>query len=60
VKPKTASAKESKITIDKSIDIKKQIALLEKKMLEASENLLFEEAAKYRDEIARIQDEIHA
>ena len=36
-------------------DIKKQIAKLEKKMLEASENLLFEEAAKYRDQIKQLQ-----
>jgi excinuclease ABC subunit B len=34
-----------------SKDIGKQIAKLEKAMLEASENLLFEEAAKFRDEI---------
>ena len=36
-------------------DAKKRIALLEKKMQEAAENLLFEEAAKYRDEIERLR-----
>lgn len=36
-------------------DISKQIILLEKKMKEAAENLLFEEAAKYRDEIQRLK-----
>ncbi len=36
-------------------DISKQIILLEKKMKEAAENLLFEEAARYRDEIQRLK-----
>ena len=36
-------------------EAKKRIALLEKKMQEAAENLLFEEAAKYRDEIERLR-----
>ena len=36
-------------------DIKKQIAQLEKQMQEAVENLLFEDAAKYRDEIAMLK-----
>ena len=36
-------------------DIKNQIAELEKQMQEAVENLLFEEAAKCRDEIARLK-----
>jgi excinuclease ABC subunit B len=58
VKLKAASAKENTVTINKNMNIKKQIALLEKKMLEASENLLFEEAAKYRDEITKIRCEI--
>lgn len=38
------------------IDIKKQISLLEKKMLEAAENLQFEDAAKYRDEIKKLEE----
>lgn len=37
-------------------DIEKRIALLEKKMNEASENLLFEDAAKYRDEIIALKN----
>lgn len=36
-------------------DSSKQIAELEKKMMEASENLRFEEAAEYRDQIQKLQ-----
>ncbi len=36
-------------------DVKKRIAQLEKKMHEAAENLLFEDAAKIRDEIAELK-----
>ena len=36
-------------------DIQKQIAKLEKKMKEAAENLQFEEAAKFRDEISTLK-----
>jgi excinuclease ABC subunit B len=41
--------------VDKNLSFEKQIALLEKKMLEASENLFFEEAAKYRDQIKELK-----
>lgn len=36
-------------------NMSKQIADLEKKMIEASENLRFEEAAQYRDQIQKLQ-----
>lgn len=49
-----ASTKREKTKRDTK-DIKKQIAQLEKQMQEAAENLLFEEAAKYRDEIAELK-----
>ncbi len=45
-------SKKQEKTNGETKDTKKQIAQLEKQMLEAAENLLFEEAAKYRDEIA--------
>ncbi|GHT89044.1 UvrABC system protein B [Alphaproteobacteria bacterium] len=45
-----------KLPVDEKTDIKKQIALLEKKMTEAAENLLFEDAAKYRDTIKKLQN----
>ncbi|MDR1476383.1 MAG: excinuclease ABC subunit UvrB [Holosporales bacterium] len=38
-----------------TVNTKKQIALLEKLMLEAADNLLFEEAAKYRDQINKFK-----
>ncbi|MBQ7524703.1 MAG: excinuclease ABC subunit UvrB [Alphaproteobacteria bacterium] len=41
-------------TISKE-DAQKEIAKLEKKMQEAAENLLFEDAAKYRDQIRELQ-----
>ena len=47
--------KEEKTVTSSQKDVKKQIAQLEKKMQEAVENLLFEEAAKYRDEIAALK-----
>jgi len=47
--------KEAKPVTSSPKDVKKQIAQLEKKMQEAVENLLFEEAAKYRDEIAALK-----
>ena len=50
----SASTKREKTKRDTK-DIKKQIAQLEKQMQEAAENLLFEEAAKYRDEIAELK-----
>jgi excinuclease ABC subunit B len=58
VKSKTEPVRDTTVvTTNKNINVKKQIALLEKKMLEASENLLFEEAARYRDAIAMMQSE---
>ena len=43
--------KKVEMKVEDNGDIEKRIAALEKKMLEASDNLLFEKAAKYRDEI---------
>ncbi|MDR2458642.1 MAG: excinuclease ABC subunit UvrB [Holosporales bacterium] len=37
-------------------DVSKQIAVLEKEMLTASNELMFEEAARYRDEIKRLMN----
>ncbi|MDR2666995.1 MAG: UvrB/UvrC motif-containing protein, partial [Holosporales bacterium] len=45
--------------IDDSKSLQVQIASIEKKMREASENLLFEEAAKYRDKIKELKSKIH-
>ncbi|MDR2598244.1 MAG: excinuclease ABC subunit UvrB [Holosporales bacterium] len=39
-------------------DVQKQVASLEKLMLEAADNLLFEDAAKYRDKIAELSGTI--
>lgn len=60
--PKSIS-KQSVLSIKKATDkieqpqkdIKKRIAQLEKKMHEAAENLLFEDAAKIRDEITELK-----
>ncbi|MDR1333487.1 MAG: excinuclease ABC subunit UvrB [Holosporales bacterium] len=41
---------------DSNLDVEKQIAILEKKMLVASEHLLFEEAAQYRDRINELRN----
>lgn len=41
--------------IENKKDLKKQIAILERKMKIASDNLLFEEAAKYRDELKKLK-----
>lgn len=41
-----------------NINTTSQIAMLEIKMAEASENLLFEEAAKYRDQIKKIKNSL--
>ncbi len=53
--PKVVSEQSANIAADKIQDIQKYITLLEAKMMEASENLLFEEAAKYRDEINQLR-----
>lgn len=46
------------VSIEDKKDLKKQIAVLERKMKTASENLLFEEAAKYRDELKKLKSKI--
>ena len=46
------------VSIEDKKDLKKQIAVLERKMKIASENLLFEEAAKYRDELKKLKSKI--
>jgi excinuclease ABC subunit B len=50
------SEKPTKAPASSTKSVRRKIADLEKKMLEASENLLFEEAAAYRDEIRALQD----
>lgn len=54
--PQAANIKEKSQILTN--DLNKRIALLEKKMNEASENLLFEDAAKYRDEIVALKNVI--
>jgi excinuclease ABC subunit B len=46
---------DSEPVVSNKRDLKKKISLLEKKMLEAAENLLFEEASRYRDEIKKLK-----
>jgi len=57
IKPVGAKVEEliQKTPIENKKDLKKQIAILERKMKIASENLLFEEAAKYRDELKKLK-----
>ena len=56
---KQIKVKEVVKTVDIQVDdVSKIIATLEKKMIEASENLLFEEAARYRDEIKKLSKKI--
>ena len=57
IKPIGAKVEEliQKTPIENKKDLKKQIAILERKMKIASENLLFEEAAKYRDELKKLK-----
>lgn len=58
---KTVETKTKEIiqeTIMDEKDVNKQIIELEKKMKVASENLLFEEAAKYRDELKKLKGNI--
>ncbi|MDR1391092.1 MAG: excinuclease ABC subunit UvrB [Holosporales bacterium] len=54
--PKIKSEEEKIVTIMNGKDTKKQIAKLEKEMRKAAENLLFEEAAKYRDQIEKLKN----
>ncbi|MDR1488450.1 MAG: excinuclease ABC subunit UvrB [Holosporales bacterium] len=58
ITPKSITVKsQPKITDTEEpvVDIRRKIADLEKKMNEAAENLLFENAAKYRDEIKKLR-----
>lgn len=47
---------EAKSKVGEKVDVERQITALEKKMLEASDNLLFEEAARYRNEIKALME----
>lgn len=57
IKTRSSVEKTEKIYVLDEKNIAKKVAELEKKMAEASENLLFEEAAKYRDMIREFQRE---
>jgi excinuclease ABC subunit B len=52
---KSSQAMKKEETKSDCTNIQKKVADLEKKMMEASDNLLFEEAAKYRDQIRSIK-----
>ncbi|MBR9729003.1 excinuclease ABC subunit UvrB [Shewanella intestini] len=49
---------ETQVRYDNTVDINKQIQLLEKQMLEHAKNLEFEQAAALRDEVALLRDKM--